>query len=82
MSKVDVVLIKPNDKKNIYGTLPGEYTAIDPPWWLAVMGGVSARSGVKCKSNRCGWGKSGSTENSCHCSEMETMFGGCFTSGE
>ncbi len=49
MSKVDVVLIKPNDKKNIYGTLPGEYTAIDPPWWLAVMGGCLRDQGLNVK---------------------------------
>lgn len=46
MSKVDVVLIKPNDKKNVYGTVPGGYTAIDPPYWLALMGGWLRDKGV------------------------------------
>ena len=42
----DLVLIKPNDKKNIYGTLPDKYTAIDPPYWLALMGGYLRDKGV------------------------------------
>lgn len=43
---VDLVLIKPNDKKNVYGTIPGEYTAIDPPYWLALMGGYLRDEGI------------------------------------
>lgn len=39
-NKIDVILIKPNDKKQIYGSLPGKYAAVDPPWWLAAVGGV------------------------------------------
>ena len=45
-NKVQVVLIKPNDKKEIYGTIPGKYTAIDPPYWLALMGGWLRDQGV------------------------------------
>lgn len=47
MGNVDIVLVKPNDKKNIYGTMPGEYTAIDPPYWLALMGGWLRDQGVR-----------------------------------
>lgn len=47
MNDVELVLIKPNDKKNIYGTIPGEYTAIDPPYWLALMGGYLRDQGVR-----------------------------------
>ena len=46
MNNVDVVLIKPNDKKNVYGTVPGKYTAIDPPYWLALMGGWLRDQGI------------------------------------
>lgn len=47
MSKIDIVLVKPNDKKNVYGTIPGKYTAIDPPIWLAYMGGYLRDKGYK-----------------------------------
>ncbi len=46
MDNIDLVLIKPNDKKNVYGTLPGQYTAIDPPYWLALMGGYMRDKGI------------------------------------
>lgn len=46
MDNIDLVLIKPNDKKNVYGTVPGEYTAIDPPYWLALMGGFMRDKGI------------------------------------
>lgn len=48
-NKVDVVLIKPNDKKNIYGSLQGKYTAVDPPWWLAAVGGSLRDNGLCVK---------------------------------
>lgn len=41
----DLVLIKPNDKKNIYG-IPDKHTAIAPPYWLALMGGYLRDQGV------------------------------------
>jgi len=47
MERIDLVLIKPNDKKNVYGTVPDKYTAIDPPYWLALMGGYLRDKGVK-----------------------------------
>ncbi len=46
---IDVILVKPNDKKNIYGSLPGKYTAIDPPWWLATVGGCLRDYGLCVK---------------------------------
>lgn len=45
----DIVLIKPNDKKNVYGTIPGKFTAIDPPWWLATMGGYLRDKGINVR---------------------------------
>lgn len=47
MKNIDIVLIRPNDKKNVYGTIPGKYTAIDPPIWLALMGGYLRDQGYK-----------------------------------
>lgn len=48
-NKIDVILIKPNDKKQIYGSLPGKYAAVDPPWWLAAVGGGIRKLGMNVK---------------------------------
>lgn len=45
----DLVLIRPNDKKEIYGTIPGGATASDPPYWLALMGGYMRDKGLQVK---------------------------------
>lgn len=47
MPQYDIVLIRPNDKKAIYGTLPDSSTASDPPYWLALMGGWLRDKGLK-----------------------------------
>ena len=45
----DIVLVRPNDKKAIYGTLPDSSTASDPPYWLALMGGYLNEHGINVK---------------------------------
>lgn len=49
MEKVDLVLIRPNDKKEVYGTVPSSATASDPPYWLALMGGYMRKKGLSVK---------------------------------
>ena len=34
---LDVVLINPSDKKEVYGALANEFAAIEPPLWLALL---------------------------------------------
>jgi len=39
MSKVDIVLVKPGSQKQLYGELSAfEFTAIEPPLWVALWG--------------------------------------------
>ena len=45
----DLVLIRPNDKKEIYGTVPSGATASDPPYWLALMGGYMRDKGLSVR---------------------------------
>ena len=45
----DLVLIRPNGKKEIYGTIPSGATASDPPYWLALMGGYMRDKGLQVK---------------------------------
>ena len=47
--KAELVLIRPNDKKAIYGTVPSSATASDPPYWLTLMGGYMRDKGVSVK---------------------------------
>ncbi len=35
--KIDIVLINPGDKKQIYQRLGNDYSAIEPPFWVAVI---------------------------------------------
>lgn len=35
--KVDIVLINPGDRKQVYQDLGDEYSAIEPPFWVAVL---------------------------------------------
>lgn len=49
MNACDLILIRPNDKREIYGTVPDEATASDPPYWLALMGGYMRDQGVCVK---------------------------------
>jgi len=49
MSICDLILIRPNDKKEIYGTVPSGATASDPPYWLALMGGYMRDKGLSVK---------------------------------
>lgn len=49
MNTCDLVLIRPNDKKEIYGTVPSGATASDPPYWLALMGGYMRDKGLNVR---------------------------------
>ena len=46
LNKTDLILIRPNDKKAVYGTMPDGATASDPPYWLALMGGYMKQQGI------------------------------------
>lgn len=35
--KIDVILINPGDKKQVYQNLGNDYSAIEPPFWIAVL---------------------------------------------
>ncbi|MFA5095955.1 MAG: radical SAM protein [Candidatus Omnitrophota bacterium] len=35
--KPDIVLINPGDKKQVYQGLAGDYSAVEPPFWIAVI---------------------------------------------
>lgn len=37
MSKIDIVIINPGDRKQIYQNLGDDYSAIEPPFWIAVI---------------------------------------------
>ena len=39
MKQIDVLLITPNDKKNIYSNNLKENLASAPPYWMAMLGG-------------------------------------------
>jgi radical SAM superfamily enzyme YgiQ (UPF0313 family) len=45
-SHADLVLIRPNGKKIMYHGIKPNATAVDPPYWLAVMGGYLRDSGI------------------------------------
>lgn len=36
-AKIDIVLINPGDKKQVYQNLGQDYSAIEPPFWIAVI---------------------------------------------
>lgn len=36
-NQIDVLFVRPNDKKNIYGKLHGSLSAIEPPLWAALI---------------------------------------------
>ncbi|HPL82769.1 MAG TPA: radical SAM protein [Candidatus Omnitrophota bacterium] len=37
--KLDIVLVNPGDKKQVYQDLSRDYSAIEPPFWVAVIAG-------------------------------------------
>ena len=39
--KIDVVLINPGDRKQVYQDLGKDLVAIEPPFWIAVIAGHS-----------------------------------------
>lgn len=46
MENIELLIIRPNDKREIYGTVPSAATASDPPYWLALMGGYMRKQGI------------------------------------
>lgn len=45
MNKMDIVLINPGDRKQVYQDLGKEYSAIEPPFWVAVITSYLRNSG-------------------------------------
>jgi radical SAM superfamily enzyme YgiQ (UPF0313 family) len=45
-SHADIVLIKPNDREKIYYGLQDSAVAVEPPYWLAMMGGYLHDAGI------------------------------------
>ena len=45
MSKLDIVLINPGDRKQVYQDLGKEYSAIEPPFWIAVIASYLRNNG-------------------------------------
>jgi anaerobic magnesium-protoporphyrin IX monomethyl ester cyclase len=44
---IDIVLINPGDRKQVYQDLGAEYSAIEPPFWAAVMAACLRNNGFK-----------------------------------
>jgi anaerobic magnesium-protoporphyrin IX monomethyl ester cyclase len=44
---VDIVLINPGDRKQIYQDLAKDYSAIEPPFWVAVLGAHLRENGFE-----------------------------------
>ncbi|MHB1665450.1 MAG: B12-binding domain-containing radical SAM protein, partial [bacterium] len=42
---IDIVLINPGDRKQVYQDLGKDYSAIEPPFWIAVMAAYLRNSG-------------------------------------
>ena len=48
MKKVDVVIVKPGSQKQLYGELSSfQLTAIEPPFWAALLAGYLRSSGYE-----------------------------------
>lgn len=47
MESPTLLLVRPNDKKQVYFGIKGEAVAVDPPYWLAVMGGYMHDAGIE-----------------------------------
>ena len=45
MGKLDIVLINPGDRKQVYQDLGKEYSAIEPPFWIAVIAAYLRNNG-------------------------------------
>lgn len=45
MSKIDMVIINPGDRKQIYQNLGDDYSAIEPPFWIAVIAAYLRNNG-------------------------------------
>ncbi|MEW6556583.1 MAG: radical SAM protein [Elusimicrobiota bacterium] len=46
IKKVDIVLVNPGDRKQIYQNLEKEYSAIEPPFWVAVIAAYLRNNGI------------------------------------
>ncbi len=44
--EIDIVLINPGDKKQIYQDLGKDYSAIEPPFWIAVIAAYLRNNGI------------------------------------
>ena len=45
--KLDIVLINPGDKKQVYQELARDYSAVEPPFWIAVIAAFLRNSGYE-----------------------------------
>lgn len=45
MGKIDIVLINPGDRKQVYQDLGKDYSAIEPPFWIAVLAAYLRNNG-------------------------------------
>lgn len=46
MAKIDVLLINPNNKKQVYGNLNADFSAIEPPLWTALLAAFVRERGL------------------------------------
>lgn len=46
MKNIDIVLINPGDRKQVYQSLASELAAVEPPFWIAVMAAYLRNQGV------------------------------------
>ncbi len=47
MPQIDLVLVNPNNKKQMYGALASSFSGIEPPLWTALIAAVLCRSGLR-----------------------------------
>ncbi|MBI4823518.1 MAG: cobalamin B12-binding domain-containing protein [Nitrospirae bacterium] len=47
MSTVDIVLINPGDRKQVYQDLARDYSAVEPPFWVAVLASYLREKGFE-----------------------------------
>lgn len=45
MSKLDIILINPGDRKQVYQNLGKDYSAIEPPFWIAAIAAYLRNNG-------------------------------------
>lgn len=49
MEKLDLLLVNPNNRKDMYGSLADSFSAVEPPLWTALLAGFVREKGFSVK---------------------------------